>query len=312
MWVIFAKLPPNPGRHAVRIRPQNRQNRVNPFPVGEQQKTAQETAPTVLKMEVDTRPWQSISLTQKFRNIDFKQRNIGNCYFLAPLYAILSDEKTKHFFLENSKFEKLAGSDGKATHYAFTFPSGLRVEMESSEVGKTVDGIKPVKGPKIIQMLELAYAKAVRSKRNSLRPEPFQNEGKGHTYKLVSSGSPKEALQTMLGANVDAKQYQVTSDTPAEQIFEEINPDALITAGTAINPSEFHTLRSGEKVQFHNRHAYAVRRNENPEKAPLTVFNPHDTSEDQHDMGYSTFGNIFQFVFSGVLKSLSEGKISAS
>lgn len=267
------------------------------------------------------------------QEVHFKQRSIGNCYFLAALRTML-DNSERSRILRKIKIQEVPAKGRDPLRYRVTFPGRRAIEVNARQIGQDRDGRQPVYGPLGVQLLELAYGKMIRKERNDAREKendpkkaPYPHRGRNRTPSLMERGSSQHALMQMLGGGhieLTADQskpfgLKVESTRALDQnpeIVEQLeiflrgvapHPDApFVYLLTAIMPDNLpkdvaddgviHLQKSANPVSSQRqfyRNHVYSVQAMDLGKRTITVVNPHDTKKAVHTMSFEEFCEVF-------------------
>lgn len=260
------------------------------------------------------------------KKINFEQGAIGDCYLVAGFDALLQ-HPAGTAILKKIKIEEMPGTDDGPSLYTVKFPTGQQIIINSTEIGAQRHGRDPLKGPKGLQLLELAYAKLTRSNRNRKLDIPYPRNGRGYSPILVEGGNTKNALHDMLGGQkvdldasddtppgVDISYTDPLSKNPnglrnLKNTLAEIAADKknyyLLAACTPshlpkdkpnynriyISKSTSHSPPATR--EFYRNHYYSVR-DFDLKRQTITVVNPHDTATNVYTLTMKEFCDVFQ------------------
>jgi hypothetical protein len=266
------------------------------------------------------------------KKLTFKQHDVGDCYLLAGIDALLHHPAGEALLRKIRIEPRRDAVTNQVLQYQVTFPTGRQITFEASELGKIKSGKRPVEGPPVIQILEMAYAKMTREARNARRPSPLPNGGEHHTMVIVEAGHSHDALQDMFGGEklkITAREPYVpgtiihatdalnkhpnglhTLETFLQRIADDRDHHTVISAYTPNelpagqdNPKRITLIRTTGAVlaplhvfrvplHFHRGHAYSIR-NFDMANRTITIANPHDTSR-QETLTFEEFCKVFR------------------
>lgn len=270
------------------------------------------------------------------KKVHFKQGDIGDCYLLAALDAILKHPAGDDI-LRTIKIEEKFTKGRHAKRYRVTFPTGDSVKVSASQVGKRRRKLSPVQGPVGIQLLELAYGKMIRPERNEGLDEPYPNKGRSYTPVLMNAGGCLEALQNLFGEaswkltpgkqghstqtlsrnsnsrdRLKEKMEQVALDMEHYYLFTAATPDDLprnqANHNVILLDKHWEGIPNAFQVRFEREHVYSVRAID-PVEQTITVADPHDTNRKAHQLSWDEFFKVFYGLYGiSVPKTDTSGK----
>ncbi len=238
------------------------------------------------------------------KKLSFKQGTMDNCYFLSALDAILHHPMGKQL-LSTIKIEmKYKNRSKKVEEYTVTFPSGLKSQINVRELGAEWRKKVPVQGPLAIQLLELAYAKAVPEIKGDLSERAFMDMFGGKpiqqkarfnvpTGKIVQKTDPFKANPNALK---DLEQF--LSDLSQPEVYNKsiicaYTPEKLPDIGDRRH--DFIYLINPDKSwkAFYREHTYSIR-GFDLAKREITLANPHDTAKEVFTLSFEDFIKVFR------------------
>ena len=262
-------------------------------------------------------------MDEDLSKVTIRQEDIGNCYFLAAMDAILHHPQAKAI-LDRIRVEDHLSEE----KYTIFFPSGYTEELDKKAIGLPQQGKWPAKTNACgIQMLELAYAQMVsRSRSQKLTAADQQTP-----FELVRGGFPSDALNEMLIGDSQSKicvrpltfgeelfrgfffKYptkltflkflrEVVDDTPHDYILTTVRYMDV----WPINNKTVHFRIKGypDRLKVVVNHAYSIR-SINLQERTITIANPHDTKRAVHVLPLKDFMAIFDFIYGIKIKKIT-------
>ncbi|MCD7878721.1 MAG: C2 family cysteine protease [Candidatus Gastranaerophilales bacterium] len=209
-------------------------------------------------------------------NIKFRQQNIGDCYVLAPLYA-LSTTPGGGKILE--KMVKMNNDGSYTVKFKNKKPITIKPDELDGQKNFFDDMKNSVQGDPGIKAIERAYAKMVKS----ILP--------GYTMysEIDKGGLPNTALKKMTG--LESSIYCTDEDNIPE-LFSQISRNGC--KNYVMTCSTPYSLKHKYRNRYTPHHAYAIK-NIDEKRQTVDVVNPHDTSYFQR-IGWSEFQDVFEHI----------------
>jgi hypothetical protein len=202
----------------------------------------------------------------------------ANCYFWSAIGRLL--HQPDGIVLLNTisikeEFDVRKGKEVVTIHFAMVDRS---VEFDLDELGQPKNGQHPAEAPRVLQMLELAYMKLSRSRRNGELESPYPDDGAGYTGYIANYGYSSEVLTEMFGGIpfvVDTSRFKKRSydksfsdfgsrgiDLARKELkhIEKNQQDLYIyTALTPNRPEPYTSIRYDDgEIAVQNKHSYAI------------------------------------------------------
>ncbi len=221
-------------------------------------------------------------------NIQMSQKNIGDCFLLAPIYALSRNKKGQEIL---NKMVKVMPDGSYLVQFYECKP--IIVAPDELDGQSKSDGSKKycVSGELGLRAIERAYAKL-------LKYISVSNSGKTMFADIDSGGYPDKTLFKISGITSD--RYKITQDCNIDAVLNKIgndNPRNHVLLCTTPNLKEDY---SDPQKRFCTSHAYAVKYI-NPQKRIMCIINPHNTKRD-----YIVSWDEFKLYFS----NLYDGKVN--
>jgi hypothetical protein len=289
---------------------------VSPNPETQQQSVSGNHTQTT-STALETVPFSNLVNTTT-RNLSFRQRDVGDCYFLAGLDALLNHPDGEAL-LQQIKIEARRNSENQITSYKVTFPTGKTAHIRLTEIGVPKQGKKLADAPFYIQLLELAYGKATRDKRAG---QPQLDADQLNTVNLMEGGMFGEALRDMLGGElVQDELSTITQNYPScdplganpnavnalenflSNLANETTHTVILGANTPAFASAFQpgfyeiSIRraDGSQITIPRGHSCSIR-NFDLANRTITVADPYDTSDKVYTLSFEEFCQLFRAI----------------
>jgi hypothetical protein len=252
--------------------------------------------------------------------------DVGDCYFVAALYALEQNSMAPHIFAES--IEKAPNGFRVKFLGDYAHPRGIFINNHSDLDGQEVldkrgrrEYKQPITGQLGDIILERAFARQRKEERNAFAP----TQARELTMTAAEGGLCEEPLKMLLGEKAEmtvigysnplANHPRDRSD--AEKLLMQfgIRPHRFIV--TACTPSSFPTkfFRDGYHREFgegrkyfmdperffYQHHAFAVI-SVSPTKRTVTVVNPHDTAHRRKTISFEDFFRYFSRIEAAELR----------
>lgn len=220
-------------------------------------------------------------------NIELKQGNVGDCYLLAPIYALSKNEKGARML------EDMVKVDDKG-NYIVTFYNSDPITVKPHELdGDKVAGREEkrnVRGELGLRAIERAYGKSI--KKSERLPTMYAD--------IDDGGISGQALKTLTG--LDSVTYNVRTCDVIDNLFAQLvkggQNNHIITCGSLSSKNGEYYLDPYETIV--ERHAYAMGKIDLKNRKVI-LFNPHDT-RDAFRIDFDDFKKYFARVYDAQIR----------
>ena len=212
-------------------------------------------------------------------NIKLSQGNIGDCFLLAPMYALSQNPKGREYL------EKMVSID-KDGNYIVKFHNAIPIIVNQSELnGETYKNgtIKEcVSGDLTIRAIERAYAKLIKN--------PDDN---ADFLKLNNGGYTQESLYRMTGLHTYAHPTKDNCNETLKEIETNGIENYILTCSTP--PQGNYGKYMDANGKFISAHAYAIK-SIDTKSGIIEIVNPHNTKISEK-ISISDFEKMFNFMY---------------
>ena len=279
-------------------------------------------------------PGRSVTLTNNYDQyigifgkegpgaIELRQTNVGDCYFLAALFALARTPEGQYKLAQNMKLDEHGNNivaydkikyDSRNKPVGFTKVASTKENIEPDrqdliKIDKNIDlsrmyqtywgdsGIQhfnPVEGPHWSRVAERAFGKMLEFGEGVIFGETM--------YQLNQGGYSSEALAHLVGDDRKAVSTVVMDSSKTKNGSDFYNFKRLVTR-MAKNPENFCLMVStnekpgkpdgiaigGDRMVVNGNHAHAAalkkkKNNKGEEEIFITIYNPHNTNPDEKE-----------------------------
>lgn len=214
------------------------------------------------------------------QNIELSQENCGDCYLLAPIYAMSRNP------IGANLLEKMIEIN-KQGYFIVSFKNQDKIIISPDELdgqSSMFDKKHSVNGDLSIKALERAYGKMIK-----------ENKSAKTLFADINGGKLGDAIEKMTG--LQYKNYSIYNEN-IDQLLTNLKKDGLNNHILTCTTPEKGLYDNGkymdEEKLFPSKHGYAIG-DIDIENKEITIINPHNTKI-KHVISWEKFENIFTLI----------------